>query len=114
MINTMVTDLETSIDRELETTRISSVEDIREAGRALANFSPAMAEQVRELKALMHQRLYHHYRVSRMTEKAGRVLARLFETYLAEPRQMPPHVLARTADRRRFSRAGDRRLYRWA
>ena len=80
-----------------ETTRISSLDDIREAGRALANFSPAMADQVRELKALMHQRLYHHYRVSRMTEKAGRVLARLFETYLAEPRQMPPHVLARTA-----------------
>jgi dGTPase len=30
-----------------------------------------------------------------MTEKAGRVLARLFETYMAEPRQMPEHVLAR-------------------
>jgi dGTPase len=96
MINTMVTDLETSIDRELENARISSIEDIRRAGRALAGFGPAMAEQVSELKALMHQRLYHHYRVSRMTEKAGRVLARLFEAYLAEPRQIPPHVLART------------------
>jgi dGTPase len=96
MINTMVTDLETSIDRELENARISSIEDIRGAGKALASFGPAMAAQVSELKALMHQRLYHHYRVSRMTEKAGRVLARLFEAYLAEPRQIPPHVLART------------------
>jgi dGTPase len=97
MINTMVTDLEIAIDRELENARISSIDDVRRAGRALAGFSPAMAEQVNEFKALMNQRLYHHYRVSRMTEKAGRVLARLFETYLAEPRQIPPHVLARTS-----------------
>jgi dGTPase len=96
MIDTMVTDLEASIERELETARVTSVEDIRRAGRALANFSPSMAEQVRELKALMHTKLYNHYRVSRMTQKAARVLARLFEAYLSEPRQMPPHVLART------------------
>jgi dGTPase len=30
-----------------------------------------------------------------MTEKAGRVLARLFETYMNEPRQLPAHVLER-------------------
>ena len=95
MIDTMVTDLENSIERELESARIGSVGEIRRAGRALANFSPAMAGQVRELKALMHARLYNHYRVSRMTQKAARVLASLFEAYLAEPRQMPPHVQAR-------------------
>jgi len=95
MIDKMVTDLEHSIERELETARIADVDDIRRAGRALANFNPAMAEQVRELKAVMHARLYNHYRVSRMTQKAARVLASLFEAYLAEPRQMPPHVLAR-------------------
>ncbi|MGH7838711.1 MAG: deoxyguanosinetriphosphate triphosphohydrolase, partial [Candidatus Binataceae bacterium] len=31
-----------------------------------------------------------------MTAKAGRVLAQLFEAYMAEPRQMPEHVLMRT------------------
>jgi len=96
MIDMMVTDLEASIDQELAQARIASVEDVRQAGRGLAHFSPAMDELVRELKALMHERLYNHYRVSRMTQKAGRVLARLFETYMAEPRQIPPHVLIRT------------------
>lgn len=43
----------------------------------------------------MNERLYSHYRVWRMTEKAGRVLAALFDTYMSEPRQMPPHVVAR-------------------
>jgi dGTPase len=71
------------------------VDDVRRAGRALANFGPAMAPMVEELKQLMRERLYRHYRVSRMTGKAGRVLERLFETYLGEPRQMPDHVLRR-------------------
>jgi dGTPase len=44
---------------------------------------------------MMRDRLYRHYRVSRMTEKAGRVLEQLFNTYMREPRQMPEHVLAR-------------------
>ncbi len=52
-----------------------------------------MGAQVDELKEIMRERLYRHYRVIRMTEKAGRVLERLFETYMREPRQMPEHVL---------------------
>ena len=74
---------------------IRSVEDVRRAGQALASFGPAMAPMVEELKQLMRERLYRHYRVSRMTGKAGRVLERLFETYMGEPRQMPGHVLRR-------------------
>jgi dGTPase len=96
MINRMVTDLVTNLDRELTNRGIASVEDIRRAGRPLAVFGPEVGERVKELRQIMRDRLYRHYRVSRMTEKAGRVLARLFETYLAEPRQIPEHVLARS------------------
>jgi dGTPase len=95
MIDAMSTDLMTNLGAELERARIENVDDVRQAGRALAAFSPAMARRVDEMKLIMRERLYHHYRVSRMTQKAGRVLARLFETYMAEPRQMPAHVLAR-------------------
>ncbi|HZP45952.1 MAG TPA: deoxyguanosinetriphosphate triphosphohydrolase [Candidatus Binataceae bacterium] len=95
MIDLMVTDLATSIAGALDAAGIRSVEEVRRAGRALAHFSPAMDEQVAELKRFMRDRLYRHYRVSRMTEKAGRVLRSLFEAYMAEPRQMPPHVFER-------------------
>lgn len=90
----MATDLTDSIAGAIERGGIRSVEDVRRAGRALAEFSPAMAVQVGELKQIMRERLYRHYRVVRMTEKAGRVLERLFEAYMSEPRQMPGHVLA--------------------
>ncbi|HEY2484790.1 MAG TPA: deoxyguanosinetriphosphate triphosphohydrolase [Candidatus Binataceae bacterium] len=95
MIDAMSTDLVTQIASDFERSSIRSVEGIRQAGRRLAAFSPEMAQQVAELKEIMRQRLYRHYRVNRMTEKAGRVLARLFETYLAEPGQMPEHILKR-------------------
>src|SRR5271156_1915448 len=95
MIDAMVTDLVTNISGELERGSIRRVDDVRNAGRALASFGPAMAPMVEELKQLMRARLYRHYRVSRMTGKAGRVLERLFETYMGEPRQMPGHVLRR-------------------
>jgi dGTPase len=95
MIDAMSTDLVTNIAARLDSAQIRSVDDIRKAGTALASFSPRMAPMVNELKEIMRRRLYRHYRVSRMTEKAGRVLARLFETYMAEPRQMPEHILRR-------------------
>jgi dGTPase len=93
IIDAMATDLVTNLDAEIQRARIESVEAVRAAGRALAVFSPAMAVQVDELKEIMRERLYRHYRVIRMTEKAGRVLEQLFNAYMSEPRQMPGHVL---------------------
>ncbi len=95
MIDMMVTDLIRNIDRELASAGIDSVEAVRKAGRPLASFSPLMAAQVMELKRLMNDKLYHHYRVLRMTQKAGRVLTQLFNAYMAEPAQLPPHVAQR-------------------
>ncbi len=95
MIDAMATDLAAHVNEELERSGARSVEDIRRQGRALAAFGPEMNGLVRELKQIMSDRLYRHYRVSRMTEKAGRVLVQLFEAYMREPRQIPPHVLAR-------------------
>src|SRR3984885_10765358 len=93
LIDAMATDLVTNLDAEIARAQIAGVDAVRRAGRALAAFSPAMAAQVDELKEIMRERLYRHYRVIRMTEKAGRVLEQLFNAYMSEPRQMPNHVL---------------------
>ncbi len=95
MINLMVTDLIDHIDGQLVGTNVDSIERLWQAGRALAGFSPAMSDRVAELKRLMRDRLYRHYRVSRMTEKASRVLTQLFQAYISEPRQIPEVVLER-------------------
>ena len=96
MIDAMSTDLMTNLAGELERNTIRSVDDVRQAGRVLAllRFRDGSRRSTKSSR-VMRDRLYRHYRVSRMTEKAGRVLAALFKTYMTEPRQMPEHVVIR-------------------
>ncbi len=78
-IGLMVNDL-------LETTRsniadIGSVKEVREAGRALACFSPDFAAQERQLKRFMYDRLYLHADQVETAERARNVVARLYAAY---------------------------------
>ncbi|HTW89729.1 MAG TPA: deoxyguanosinetriphosphate triphosphohydrolase [Candidatus Binataceae bacterium] len=95
MIDLMVTDLLGSIEAAIDRLAIRTIDDVRRAGRTLSAFSASMEPNVAELRQIMRERLYRHYRVSRMTEKAGRVLEALFKAYMSEPRQIPSHILTR-------------------
>ena len=46
----------------------------------------------RELKDFLYSNMYRHHRVVRMAVKAERFITQLFETYVAEPNQLPPSV----------------------
>ena len=73
---------------------LESVDDVRRAPRVVC-YSPSMAAQVAELKDFLLANMYRHYRVVRMGDKAGRILRDLFASYVAEPRQLPPHTQQR-------------------
>jgi dGTPase len=74
---------------------VTSVEDVRRAGRRLVGYSPDMARRVKELKDFLFTNMYRHYRVVRMGDKAGRILRDLFNSYVGEPLQLPPHYQER-------------------
>ena len=92
IIDTFVVDLIETTERAMRERGIDSIEAVRAVKPKLVDLSPRIAEQVRELKAVLFERLYDHYRVKRMAVKADRIMTGLFETYMSEPRQMPPHV----------------------
>jgi dGTPase len=75
---------------DLAAAGVTSVADVRGAGRRLVAYSPETAARVRELKDFLLRNMYRHYRVVRMGDKAGRLLRDLFESYVGEPRQLPP------------------------
>ena len=56
----------------------------------LIGFSEAMHAQHWTLKQHLHERLYRHYRVHRMTTKAARVIEALFETLMSDTQLLPP------------------------
>jgi dGTPase len=96
LIDWMVSDLADTLRARLEREAIDSLEAVRRVKPRLVEFSPTMDERHRALKSFLFDRLYHHHRVTRMTQKADRIMSALFEVYMHEPRQLPPHVTGRT------------------
>ncbi|MBZ0071861.1 MAG: deoxyguanosinetriphosphate triphosphohydrolase [Gammaproteobacteria bacterium] len=89
MINTQVVDLvETSLTR-LQQAGPTDIEAVRRHPEALISYSEAMRERNLELKRFLRNRLYKHYRVHRMTTKAGRVVTALFEAFMEDAGLLP-------------------------
>jgi dGTPase len=91
IIDRCVSDLIETSRAALEAAGVRSVGDVRRAGRRLVAYSPETAARVRELKDFLFRNMYRHYRVVRMGDKVGCILRDLFASYVAEPRQLPPH-----------------------
>ncbi|MYL96876.1 deoxyguanosinetriphosphate triphosphohydrolase [Novosphingobium sp. FGD1] len=64
---------------------VSSVDEVRAAGRPLASFSPAMAEAERTFKRFMYEKLYYHPEQLETARRARAVLAELYAAYSQEP-----------------------------
>jgi dGTPase len=98
LIDRLVSDLVTALLARLRARSIETLADVRRVKPRLVDFSPELAEQNAELKAFLYDRLYTHHRVARMTQKADRIMSALFEVYMAEPKQLPPHVTRRVRE----------------
>ena len=94
----MASDLVESILTRIREEGIDSLDAVRAVKPRLVEFSPAMTERQRALKAFLYADLYTHHRVTRMTQKADRIMSALFEVYMHEPRQLPPHTVRRVAE----------------
>ncbi|MBI4515891.1 MAG: deoxyguanosinetriphosphate triphosphohydrolase [Deltaproteobacteria bacterium] len=98
MIDRCVTDLITTVRRRLEREHVASVDAVRQHRGPLVALSAKTEAARLELKAFLMENLYQHHRVLRMMIKAQRVITELFESYMAAPEQLPPHILRRTRD----------------
>ena len=90
MIGVMVEDVLAETGRRLEADNIRSTEDVRTATRTLVAFSPAMLADLGVLRKFLFERMYRHYRVNRTRSQARRILAEMFQLFMAEPETMPP------------------------
>lgn len=63
---------------------------VRALKSPLIGFSPAMQQRHRTLKAYLHENLYRHHRVHRMTTKAKRVVESLFGAFFEDIQLLPP------------------------
>jgi dGTPase len=94
MINTLIVDLVEESQRRIDTAAPADIDEVRSA-KPLVAFSPSLRAEADVLKAFLHDHLYRHHRVMRMTAKARRVVAELFAAFFDEPRLLPPDHQAR-------------------
>lgn len=88
-ITAMVEDVIVASKDALAEVSPGSAEDVRNAGRTIVSFSPALSAEEKELKAFLYKNLYRHPDVLRMRVQAEEVVRDLFDVYFADPSQMP-------------------------
>ncbi len=94
MIDTLVTDLIRTSAARIRKHAPTSIEEVRLASPLIA-FSSRVRDECQELKRFLHQNLYRHYRVTRMSGKARRIVADLFDTFMTDTRLLPPEFQVR-------------------
>ena len=94
LVGLLVDDMISAAEARLVRLAPRSPDDIKRAPEAVAGFSPAMAEQMAELKRYLYAHMYGSWRIVRMQHRAERFVTALVEEFVSDPRQLPPQAMA--------------------
>ena len=92
LIHLLIMDLQGETKRRMERYGIKAVDDVAKTEEPIVAFSDEMVPATKELKEFLFANLYRHYRVERMADKSNRILSDLFNTYLNNPKVLPPSL----------------------
>ena len=89
MINRMIVDITRQTYTNIKKFDIQTADDVRNLNEPLVTFSHGMSENIKTIKKFLNENMYQHYKVCRMTSKAKRVVADLFNILYNEPECLP-------------------------
>ncbi len=100
LIDMQMKDLLSFSKQKLEKLNFKSSEEVRQytyknPSRTVIGFSPSMNKEREVLQKILEEKLYQHYRVIRMTDKAKRIIKDLFKVYMKTPEQLPEKIFRR-------------------
>lgn len=90
VINGLCTALIGETRQRLAALAPANADDVRRAGFPVVAYDEAHAAANKAIRRFLHTRMYRHWRVNRMTEKARQVTASLFAILHGDPRLLPP------------------------
>jgi len=85
----MLRDLIATSRERIAAAGVASLADVRRHPTPLAGLSPGAQARKAQLQEVLWRRVYRHYRVVRLVEKAGRFLTDLFGAFCEQPQQLP-------------------------
>jgi dGTPase len=104
LIDMQVTDLIRETESNINKFKIKSCLDVKRLDKKIVTFSKQMLSLRRPLRQLLMNKLYHHYRVIRMSNKAKHFIQELFKVYINNPNALPWQI------QKGISRDGTRRV----
>jgi dGTPase len=107
MIGTMVGDVIAETERRVVQSGVSTIDDVRSAGKQLAGFSPDIGAEERALKRFLHERLYNAPELLTVREETQRVVAGLASAYEADPSLLPDEWQTADGEVEQVRRMGD-------
>ena len=105
MINTVVTDLIETTQRNIDAMKPGSIDDVRTAGKVLVEFSDGIYEQHVSLKKFLNRHLYRHEKKLAMTREVQAMVKDLFAIYMSDILKMPLEFSTAAADQDEVIRA---------
>ncbi len=98
VINQLVSGLIAETRRRLGTLDPADSAAVRRSRDPVVAFSPEMAEANQAIKAFLRARMYHHWRVNRMTAKARRMTEHLFALLVEDVSTLPDEWRGRAGE----------------
>ena len=87
----MVEDVLAESQRRVADAAPESMADLQALDGPVVVFSEAMASDIATIKSFLFARMYRHWKVKRIRQKATRVVTELFEIFLSDPGVLPDH-----------------------
>lgn len=102
IINEQVSDVIENTELGLKEKGVKDAFTVRRCGKKLVSFSEKMSAKRGPLRQFLIDKLYRHYRVIRMSDKAMRFIKSIFDIYINKPEQLPESMAARLKGEDKF------------
>ncbi len=107
MMDAFIVDMIATSQARILQSQVKNIDDVRNS-TGLIVLSDDMHTEMMLLKRFLRENLYLHYQVNRMTSKARRIIAELFDIFMAEPSLLPPdYQVPKTAKEDQARRVAD-------
>ncbi len=88
IIDVQVQDVVTTSAASISKVNPKSAEDVRKQSRALIHYSDELRKANQALRKFLYANVYYHPRVAEVNQRACEMLKQVFESYVADPKQL--------------------------
>lgn len=98
LIGLQVDDVLNQTMKNLRDLNPQTPQDVQSYSANIVAHSDQFIQMNRALKRFLYENMYYHFRVIRMQKRAEQFIDQIFESHIAEPRQLPPEYQAQLAN----------------